>query len=647
MKNEESEPINKAPSKVIRLVQRYCDHDLSRLRSFEGFVTLMYRPTDSAALGVSRALFGLMMLIDIPDERGGGELDYRWGDPNGCKFPLINGMEVPSYPRMGIIYLSMWLGALGITLGYRFRYSCALFVGTYWYVFLLDKSSWNNHSYLYGLLGTLFLFTNANAYFSIDAWRNKQLQGDVPFWNYFILKYQFFILYFLAGLKKMCPEWLAGYAMTNLSYHWVFTPFRFTLGPQLTDLLIVHWFGCIFDTSVVFFLVYAPTRKLATLFACAFHLMNARLFRIGMFPWTCLTQLPLYYSFSWPRLLLKKFAIEASAPCDTNVTDYEKPTRKRKGLMSLMLLYCGFQLFLPYSHFITKGYNNWTNGLYGYSWDMMVHAWDTVLISIKVVDNEQNQPYYLLPYAFVDNDRWTKHADMAYQFAQCIENNVQQEQTAKSGKKVNISIHFDVWCSLNGRFLQRMFDPRVDILNAKWSPFASTEWSLPLLHQFTEMRSMISHMTKDVYSWSNSSDVLFVADFPGLTMDNYIVPEMDNITLAVLEGAIEYTHSMENHSTVLHKGQRLQGIPPHFHQLKTIGEKPSSMLYTYVNTTMKAPAHEQQQTILPLWQEFMHRYDKYVWFFQHVGNSLLYEIYGVPMPRRVRATPDENTWTFF
>lgn len=48
----------------------------------------------------------------------------------------------------------------------------------------------------------------------------------VPFWTYFILKYQFFVLYFVAGLKKMNAEWLSGYAMTNLSYHWVFTPFR-------------------------------------------------------------------------------------------------------------------------------------------------------------------------------------------------------------------------------------------------------------------------------------------------------------------------------------------------------------------------------------------------------------------------------------
>ncbi|KAL1395754.1 hypothetical protein pipiens_011011 [Culex pipiens pipiens] len=633
----------------------YCGHDLRCLQSLDSFTALMYRPTDGAALGVARALFGLMMLIDIPEERGGGNLDFRWGDPRACRFPLVNGMEPLGYARMGVVYLVMWLGALGITLGYRFRLTCLMFVTSYWYVFVLDKSSWNNHSYLYGLLGTLFLFTDANKFLSFDAYKNRTSSQEVPFWNYFILKYQFFILYFLAGLKKMCPEWLSGYAMTNLSYHWVFLPFRSLLGPQLTDLLIVHWFGCIFDTLVVFFLIYAPTRKTATLFACAFHLMNSRLFHIGMFPWTCLTQLPLYYSVSWPRLVWKKVSFGESSGKFTKHQKPKKqtpqpPSKRRKIVTGTILLYCGLQLFLPYSHFITKGYNNWTNGLYGYSWDMMVHAWDTVLTSIKVTDNTTNQTLYLMPYAFVDNDRWTKHADMAHQFARCIDRNMRQEYAATDRKKMtNFSVHFDIWCSLNGRFLQRIFNPQVDILTAEWSPFKPVDWLLPLLHEFTEMRTKIEHMTRDVHTWSNTSDVLFVADFPGLTLDNYIVPEMDNVTLTILEGSVTYYHDEHPNPIHLTKGQRLPNIPPEFHHVTTTSSTPSSMVYTFVNKTMQTTSSERESTnktpILPLGQEFRHRLDNYVRFFQHVGNSLLYEIYGVPMPRRVRIAPDETTWT--
>lgn len=61
-------------------------------------------------------------------------------------------------------------------------------------------------------------------YSALDA-KNEKEKG-VPYWNYFIVKFQFFALYFIAGLKKSSREWLAGYAMTNLSNHWVFDPFK-------------------------------------------------------------------------------------------------------------------------------------------------------------------------------------------------------------------------------------------------------------------------------------------------------------------------------------------------------------------------------------------------------------------------------------
>lgn len=55
-------------------------------------------------------------------------------------------------------------GALGIMLGCCYRLSCLLFMLPYWYVFLLDKTAWNNHSYLYGLLGFQLTLMDANRY---------------------------------------------------------------------------------------------------------------------------------------------------------------------------------------------------------------------------------------------------------------------------------------------------------------------------------------------------------------------------------------------------------------------------------------------------------------------------------------------------
>lgn len=73
---------------------------------------------------------------------------------------------------------------------------------------------------------------------------------------------------------------------------------------------------------------------------------------------------------------------------------------------------------------LLKGYNNWTNGLYGYSWDMMVHSWNTILIVVKVVDNNTGREQFIDSKAWTHNDRWNKHADMCMQYAQCIKDNL-------------------------------------------------------------------------------------------------------------------------------------------------------------------------------------------------------------------------------
>lgn len=52
---------------------------------------------------------GLMMLLDIPEERS-GDLDLRWGEPKDCRFPLFSFVKPLSLARMGLVYCLMWIG---------------------------------------------------------------------------------------------------------------------------------------------------------------------------------------------------------------------------------------------------------------------------------------------------------------------------------------------------------------------------------------------------------------------------------------------------------------------------------------------------------------------------------------------------------
>lgn len=493
---------------------------------------------------------------------------------------------------------------------------------------------------------------------SIDAWCNK-LDAKVPFWNYFLLKFQFFVLYFIAGLKKLSSEWLYEwqYSMTNLSFHWVFAPFRLIIGSELTNLLVVHWFSAIFDTSIAFFLIYKKSRPIASLFATAFHLMNSRLFDIGMFPWVCLAELPLFFESDWPRALRRKLKCSAASvgkmtaekrmSCvnDSNVTT--KRTLKERFTTLLVLIYCCLQLFLPFSHFITKGYNNWVNGIYGYSFDMMMQQWHPSLISVKIVDNGNHKQHFIEPLAFTDSYRWVQYPDMAHQYASCINENLKADYRDNANSvltSANFSIYFDIWCSLNGRFQQRIYNPKVDLVKSDWHPFRRPSFTLPLLREYSHLRKEIAEISRDVYSWSNYTDLMFVADFPGLSMDNYVVPEMDNVTLMVLHGAVKFYQENDTKGSSLSVGQSVLVKPGNFHKVETISDVPSCFFYTYINATqqmlqvssdeLRDSTHEGSEVLLSLAQEFQARWENYKKFFYHVANSVLFEFYGVPMPRR-------------
>ncbi|GBP93479.1 Vitamin K-dependent gamma-carboxylase [Eumeta japonica] len=256
------------------------------------------------------------------------------------------------------------------------------------------------------------------------------------------------------------------------------------------------------------------------------------------------------------------------------------------------------------------GYNNWTNGLYGYSWDMMVHTWNSVSITVKVVDNARNKEYFLDPIAWTPNDRWARHGDMVYQFARCVEQNIHTDGQNVNVEKVwsnnnhkpitrNVSIYIDVWCSMNGRFQQRMFDPKVDLLQAEWSPFEYVKWLMPLLVDAEDWRHTMDEMRNEVHSWSEKSELLFVADFPGYYLENYTPTNLDNITLTVLDGIVGFEAERMSQSYIIETGDSIRIANGGFHKVHVLSKKSSYYMYTYFNTSLSNVNENQTEGKLP------------------------------------------------
>ncbi|XP_042200374.1 vitamin K-dependent gamma-carboxylase isoform X2 [Callorhinchus milii] len=583
-------------------MKRIFGFELSDLQSWQRCVCLLNRPTDPASLGIFRTLFGLLMVIDIPQERGLSFLDHRYYDQLIiCRFPLFNFLRPLPLDWMYVVFVVMWLGALGVMLGLCYRLSCLMFMTTYWYVLLLDKTSWNNHSYLYGLIAFQLCFMDANRYWSLDGLRNpKKRNVEVPLWNYTVLRTQIFIVYFLAGVKKLDADWVEGYSMNHLASHWLFDPFKHVLTEEKVSLLVVHGGGLMLDLSAGFLLFFDVTRPYAIVFVTYFHSMNSQLFSIGMFAYTMLATSPLFCYPDWPRAIIRRFPgfLRAVAPLtelpqrspscvypqqdpqarDKRKSRRENPLSLRHKMGAIFtIVYLLEQFFLPYSHFITQGYNNWTNGLYGYSWDMMVHSRSHQHVKITYRDGVTGEVGYLNPGVWTLSRRWKDHADMLKQYSACLASQLQHYNISQP------HIYFDIWVSINERFQQRLFDPRVDVVAAAWSPFRRTDWLMPLLVDLSPWRHKFDEIEK---SLDNSTDVVFIADFPGLHLENFVSEDLGNTSIQVLQGEVAVEIVAENRNYSLREGDKMQLPAGDYHYVYTVSEEPSCYMYLYVNTTM-------------------------------------------------------------
>jgi len=235
---------------------------------------------------------------------------------------------------------------------------------------------------------------------------------------------------------------------------------------------------------------------------------------------------------------------------------------------------------------------------------------------------------------------------MAKQYSQCIARNLAYFNIT------TIEIYFDVWKSLNGRFQQRIFDPRVDILKASWSPWESVPWVLPLLHEFSHWRrDVFEGISKEVANWTKSSNVLFVADYPGLTLENYLPGELTNVSLVLMKGSVvveqnktqNVTMTVEmNDFDLLSGSQRVTIETDRFHKIHTISSFPSCYMYTYTNATAdrtaEPPEPEEAQPephclyIINLVKTFLlDKFNIFTRSFYLIMNAYLNLFFDVPM----------------
>ncbi|MDQ2824853.1 MAG: HTTM domain-containing protein [Verrucomicrobiota bacterium] len=451
---------------------------LERLRSSA------FGSIDIASLVFFRIAFGLLMIWEVWRYFSHHRIGHFWLEPS-LLFKYYGFSWVHPWPGNGLYIHWAVLGilALLIAVGLFYRVSTALFFLGWTYIFLLDEEQWVNHTYLICLLSFLLIFSPANRAFSIDALRNPTLRSrTAPAWTLWLLRTQMGVVYFFAGIAKISPDWFRT------------EPMRVWLS-QSDQPPIIHRFLCepwvayafsyvalLFDLSIFPLLLWRRTRVAAFCFAVVFHLINARLFSLEVFPWLSIAATTLFLSPSWPRRILSIFRKE-----DTELpgSDQKVASQRAQSIMlTLVAIYVAIQILVPLRHFLYRGGVEWLYSEHRFSWRMMIQR-QAVRAYFYVTDPNSGETVQVNPPDFLDGahvDGMGWRPDMILQFAHYL-----AKVMPRSGAKP-LRVEARLLVSLNGRKPKLVIDPNVD-LAAESRTWGRPRWLLKIHDPLPDRRA--------------------------------------------------------------------------------------------------------------------------------------------------------------
>lgn len=395
----------------------------------------------------------------------------------------------PGY-SLQLHFLIMGIAAVGITIGLFYRLSVFIYTLGFAYLFLLDQALYLNHFYLVLIYLVMMFFIPANRYLAVDARRHPNLASNVvPNWGRFWLGAQTEIVLLYAGFVKITYDWL------NLE------PMRLWMNYRSQDeVLLFQWLTMDWGIALASYgaialhvlgaplLLWKRTRLYVLMCYGFFHLSNAFVFDIGIFPFMTFGATLMLFDPDWPKQFLRWLSVKSgivrawfasgipeSAPDSVSPSQYRLPMK--------ILLVCGVSLWLlaqiavPLRHHLAPGNVSWNEDGHRFSWRMKLRSKRGTATFIVVA--EDGQRWVVNPVDHLNRKQTRKMAcipDLIWQFAQHLE-----EQYDEDGQR-NVSVYVDARCSLNTRKTVSLIKQRVDLTKIPRDEPASN-WVLPLKEQ--------------------------------------------------------------------------------------------------------------------------------------------------------------------
>lgn len=428
----------------------------------------LFKHIDNTGLVLWRVAFGLLIAIE-----GYGAIATGWVrrtliEPD-FTFNFIGLDFLQPLPGDLMYWYFALMGTFGVLvmLGYKYRFSMFCYALMWSCVYLMQKTSYNNHYYLMMLLCWIMVLLPAHRWFSLDASFSKKIKSpSMPRWVSLILILQVWIVYTYASIAKWYPGWLdtsvSALFMKGKADYWL-------IGPLL-QLDWVHWciayVGILFDLLIIPLFLWRRTRMLAFCISVFFHLFNSIVFQIGIFPYMSIAFALFFFS---SETLQRRFL-----PKKTHYNEGEiKIPAYRNALIGLLGVYFIFQVLLPLRHWTYPDDVLWTEEGHRLSWRMMLRSRGaTLTVYTKEKDSTDKKKYDYKKLLSKKQKRSVKSKpDLIWQLAQRI-----KEEEAKEGRDVQVFVKSKV--KINGGAYYPFIDPKVDLASEPWLYFTHHDWIL-------------------------------------------------------------------------------------------------------------------------------------------------------------------------
>lgn len=425
---------------------------------------LLFKPIDNAPLILFRIFFGLLLAIESFGAIATGWVKRVFIDTQ-FTFSHIGFEWLQPLPGNCMYFYFAAMGCCGIAimLGFRYRLSMLTFTLLWTTVYLMQKSTYNNHYYLLILVSIIMLMLPAHKYASLDAKFNPEIKRlSMPQWCSWVMIGQVLIVYTFAAFAKFYPGWLDG----------TFTRIMLTKNPiafltPITNNHVFHLFipysGILFDLLIVPLLLYRKTRTVAFFAALFFHLFNAAFLHIGIFPFFALSFVVFFYP---PERIRNIFFKQKPKAEFTEISYVTRPI-----LMWFFIPYFIIQLAMPIRHWFIPHDVLWTEEGHRLSWRMMLRMrqGDT---QFRIIDKATNT---IIPYDYKEKMTHNQknfvgsHPDGIWQMAQIIKKEFAE-------KNQDVAIYADTRVSINEGPYQVLINPEVDLASVKWNYFTNNDW---------------------------------------------------------------------------------------------------------------------------------------------------------------------------